>query len=120
MRRHPEAFPEVKKFEDIEDLAPKKRPRQSYKDAHPDVSYDPGSLDDNEPPKPPTQLVPFAKGYRFTTADDEFLIGEKSDVVSNGAEHLHVAYFNWYGKRYPSATKGEILRQLAKTVRVTH
>lgn len=80
MRRHPESFAEFRKSDPVANLpvgakAEKMAPGKG-RDYHPDVPYDPGNANDEEPPKPPTNLIPFAKGYRFTSADDQFIIGE--------------------------------------------
>ncbi|KAG8933586.1 hypothetical protein FRC01_008127 [Tulasnella sp. 417] len=101
MRRHPESFAEFRKNDPVANLpvgakAEKMAPGKG-RDYHPEVPYDPGNPNDEEPPKPPTNLIPFAKGYRFTSADDQFII----------------AYFNWHGKQYPGATKGMVLRDLS-------
>ncbi|KAG8911029.1 hypothetical protein FRC00_007160 [Tulasnella sp. 408] len=101
MRRHPESFTEFRKSDPVANLpvgpkAEKMAPGKG-RDYQPDVLYDPGNANDEEPPKPPTNLITFAKGYRFTSADDQFII----------------AYFNWHAKRYPGATKGMVLRDLS-------
>ncbi|KAG9008500.1 hypothetical protein FRB90_008842 [Tulasnella sp. 427] len=104
MRRHPVYFAEFRKNDPVATLTAAVKAEKvaaaaaKTKEYPQEVPYDPGNADNEEPPKPPTNLIPFAKGYRFTTADDQFII----------------AYFNWHGKRFPGATKGMVLRDLAK------
>ncbi|KAG8900812.1 hypothetical protein FRB99_005753 [Tulasnella sp. 403] len=97
MRRHPDLFSEWKR-QDIDPSLKDRNHLARSRDLHPDVPYDPGNTgNEDEPPKPPTNLIPFAKGYRFTTADDQFII----------------SYFNWHAKKHPDSTKTEVLRDLA-------
>lgn len=76
MRRNPHLFGDVMKSErtqKAEDAAPRVPHRSREK--HIKIAYDPGNAGGEEPPQPPTNLVPFAKGFRFTSADDEYIIG---------------------------------------------
>lgn len=80
IRRHPELFSEWKKSEDPSSPVKDKKPNIVHKpkDDRPRVEYHPGDPDAEDPPKAPTDLTPFAKGYRFTADDDKFIVCESS------------------------------------------
>lgn len=122
MRRHPELFSEWKKTEDPSSPAKEKKPVVTKsKDGQAEVQYDPGNLESDQPPKPPTNLIPFAKGYRFTTADDQFIISESYSLRAFRMDPLlligNLGYFTWFHKKTPGAGKSEILRSLSIWVR---